>query len=128
MEPVEETELDLLMLKGKHTKTPGKDETTLHSETNRDAEKKLRHKLAVEDKYGDDKKGTTQRKIGNKQEIHSTWETKENESKTKRNAGENKPYANIERNLTITRETSIATPRVERKEKPQIVMDTGSEI
>eukprot|EP00957_Ditylum_brightwellii_P003585 271804-Ditylum_brightwellii.AAC.1 len=35
MEPVEETKLDLLMLEGKHTKAPGKDETTFHSETNR---------------------------------------------------------------------------------------------
>eukprot|EP00957_Ditylum_brightwellii_P156976 11947068-Ditylum_brightwellii.AAC.1 len=113
------------MLEGKHTKAPGKDKITLHSETNCSADKNSRHELAVGDKYGVDKKGTTQRKTGNKQqEIHSTWETKENESKTKRNAGENTPYANIEQNATNTWETSTVTPRVERQGKPQIVMDT----
>eukprot|EP00957_Ditylum_brightwellii_P113470 8651518-Ditylum_brightwellii.AAC.1 len=128
MEPVEETELDALMLEGKQTKAPGKDEITFHSKTNHAAEKKSRHESVVGDNYGDDKKGITQSKTGNKlQETYSTWEINKNESKTKRNVGENTLFANMERNATTTWKTLTSTPRIERQGKPQIVMDTGSE-
>eukprot|EP00957_Ditylum_brightwellii_P189437 14419158-Ditylum_brightwellii.AAC.1 len=59
MEPVEETELDLLTLEGKHSKAPGKNKITLHSETNHPADENSRHELAVGDKYEEDKKETT---------------------------------------------------------------------
>eukprot|EP00957_Ditylum_brightwellii_P173765 13229291-Ditylum_brightwellii.AAC.1 len=47
---------------------------------------------------------------------------------TRRNASKNTPYANTERNTATTWKTSTVTPRVDKQGKPQIVMDTESEV